>query len=71
MDAEKILEILLKVDRLLAFAQKGAKFLDDHKALMQKHYPDTIPPDAPESFEEMLRDTEGVKAELEAAKDKE
>lgn len=64
MDAEKVLEILVKLDKLLAFAQHGARMLDAQKALMEREFPDLLPPDLPESIEDLLNDTEGIEAEI-------
>lgn len=58
IDLTKLEAAIEKVDKLFALGQAIARLANAHKKIIEKQYPDVLPPDLPEDFNSLLEDTE-------------
>lgn len=56
IDLEKLNKALIKIDRLFLLGKAIAKLANAHKKIIQKDYPDVLPPDLDVDFESILED---------------
>lgn len=56
IDLAKLATAIEKVDKLFTLGQAIARLANAHKKIIEKHYPDELPPDLAEDFEALLED---------------
>lgn len=56
IDLDKLNKALVKIDRLFLLGKAIARLANAHKKIIQKDYPNVLPPDLDLDFESILED---------------